>query len=145
MTGQGTSGLRAAREVAEMREQAAAKVLAQKQRTLEEQRRQLESLVLYRDEYTENLARPKSLDANRLRDYRAFLARLNDAIAQQQRVLEHARSELEVARLDWQHAHTKVLALDRLIAAREQEAMKRHERREQNTLDDLARARFLQK
>lgn len=137
--------LQPARDVAEMREQAAAKVLGQKQHALTECVTRLESLRRYRKEYSDSLNSPKSLDANRLRDYRAFLARLNDAIAQQERVMEHVRSELEIARLAWQHAHTKVLALDRLLEHRAADVRNTVERREQNTLDDLARTRFLQK
>lgn len=124
--------------VAEHREKDAARLLGQSQQRLQQHQARLRELISYRDEYNLKFQQTCSagVDVKQLQEYRLFLSRLNDAIAQQQRVMANAERELEQARAAWLRTRTRSQALDkvrdRFIDAERQDA----ERREQADLDE---------
>lgn len=125
-------------KVAEHREKDAARRLGQTQQRLQQQQARLRELIGYRDEYNLKFQQTcgAGVDVKQLQEYRLFLSRLNDAIAQQQRVIVNAEREVERARAGWLSTRTRSQALDkvrdRFIHAERQEA----ERREQADLDE---------
>lgn len=124
--------------VAEHREKDAARRLGQTQQRLRQQQDRLRELIGYRDEYNLKFQQTcgAGVDVKQLQEYRLFLSRLNDAIAQQQRVIVNAEREVEQARAGWLSTRTRSQALDkvrdRFVDAERQEA----ERREQADLDE---------
>lgn len=124
--------------VAEHREQAAARRLGQVQQRLQQHQARLRELMGYRDEYNLKFQQTCSVgvDVKQLQEYRLFLGRLNDAIAQQHRVVASAERDVEHARTAWLGTRTRSQALEkvreRFVAAERQEA----ERREQADLDE---------
>lgn len=124
--------------VAEHREKDAARRLGQTQQRLQQQQARLRELIGYRDEYNLKFQQTcgAGVDVKQLQEYRMFLARLNDAIAQQQRVLASVQREVEQARTGWLRTRSRSQALDkvrdRFIDAERQEA----ERREQADSDE---------
>ena len=124
--------------VAEHREKDAARRLGEAQKRLHDQQARLRELIGYRDEYNLKFQRTCSagVDVKQLQEYRLFLSRLNDAIAQQQRVIVKAERDVEQARAGWMSTRTRSQALDkvrdRFIDSERREA----ERREQADLDE---------
>jgi flagellar protein FliJ len=134
--------LKPAARVAESREHDAARALGVSQRRLTELETKLEELYRYRDEYAERLARSNgSLDAGQLADFRAFLTRLNEAIAYQEARVHEARQEHEQSRGQWAFSRRKVDALGKVIARFVEEERHDEDRREQRDLDDRAQRR----
>ena len=123
--------------VAETREQAAVQKLGESQQCLEAQRIKLEELCRYRDQYSESFRTSggQGLDANRLQDYRVFLARLNEAIRQQEDILAQCTRDHEQTRQQWIQTRNHHQAIDKVVEnyrSEEQKARDRHEQKEQD-------------
>jgi len=122
-------------EVALRREREAAARLGECQRREQAGVQRLEELRRYRDEYTRQFAAGGSLGAARLRDYRAFLDRLNQAVEQQGELLLRVRRECETQRRRWLDLHGRAEALGKVVERYRVEERAGEERREQKELD----------
>ena len=83
--------------VAEHRERNAARLLGESRQRLEQQRQRLQELLDYREEYSRRFQQTGSggMDMKQLHEYRAFLGRLNDAVAHQHKTVAKAEAEVE--------------------------------------------------
>jgi flagellar FliJ protein len=79
-----------------------------------------------------------------LRDYQAFLARLNEAIRQQHAVVQRARSERDAERVRWQEMARKAKALDHVVEQWNLEEQRARDRREQLETDERAQRKVKQ-
>lgn len=125
-------------KVAEHREKDAARRLGQSQQRLEQQRARLRELVGYRDEYHVKFQQTcgRGVDVKQLQEYRLFLARLNDAIAQQQNTVVQAEREVERCRTSWLSTRTRSQALDKVRERYQDVERQEADRREQADLDE---------
>ena len=71
------------------------------------------------------------IGATDLRDYQAFLARLGEAIRQQQALVQRARAERDAERLRWQDAARRAKALGHVVERWQAEERRAADRREQ--------------
>ncbi len=104
--------------------------------------RRLEELQRYRDEYVSGFASRAAagMGGAGLRDYQAFLARLDEAVRQQQQIAARAAVELEFERQHWREAAVRVRAVE-VVGERWRADEKRLvARREQNECDERARS-----
>lgn len=122
-------------EVTVQREREAAKRLGEAQQRLASAQQRLEELTSYREEYTRQFAAGGSLSAARLRDYRMFLDRLNQAVEQQRGVLTRAQQEADTQRQRWLDMHTRVQALGKVVERYRDEERSHLERRLQKESD----------
>lgn len=122
-------------EVTQQREREAAKRLGEAQQRVQAAEQRLDELVRYRDEYAEQFASGGSLTAARLRDYRIFLDRLNQAVDQQRALVARAQQEAEAQRQRWLDIRTRVQALDKVVERYRGEERSQHERRLQKESD----------
>lgn len=122
-------------EVTVQREREAAKRLGEAQQRAQAAEQRLDELVRYRDEYTQQFANGGSLTAARLRDYRIFLDRLNQAVEQQRTLLARAQQEAETNRQRWLDMRTRVQALGKVVERYRDEERSHHERRLQKESD----------
>lgn len=108
-----------------------------------EKRAQLEQLLQYKADYETALAERGSegMEASRLRDYRAFLAKLNAAIDQQQRELAEAEGELRSKQAQWIDSTKRTRALDQLVDERQREELRVRDKAEQKRADEEATVR----
>ncbi len=136
------SSLAPARDLAQQREGQAAGRLAEKQCLADQQATRLELLRRYLREYTDGMSGEQRMGATKLRLYRTFLARLNEAVISQQEAVEQARREVESAREAWSGARSEVLALEKLITRRHEETRRRADKREQASIDELVVLRY---
>ena len=128
------------RRVAESREQAAVQKLGESQQYLDAQRAKLEELRGYRDQYAESFRASggQGLDANRLRDYRVFLSRLNEAIRQQEAIIAQYLNRHEQTRQQWVDTRSHHQAIDKVIERYRREERREQDRREQQEQDERA-------
>jgi flagellar FliJ protein len=127
-------------KVAESREQAAARILGEAQQRLAAQQRKFDELITYRDQYSSEFQQRsgQGMGVARLQDYRLFLARLNEAIQQQQRVVALCQQDCERQRRHWMSTRTRTQALGKVVDRYRREELQAGERREQLDSDERA-------
>lgn len=127
-------------QLAQNREQEAARQVGEHQRQLDAQRTRLAELTAYRDEYAQRLTTVAGggLGAAMLHDYRAFLARLNQAIEHQRRLIEQGEHAYEESRRQWLQTRQKTKALDTVTERYRLQERRDEERRLQNESDERA-------
>ena len=128
------------RQLAESRENEAARRLAESQRQLVQQEKQLHEMERYLEEYS--ASRPAgavapSLLANR----EAFLRQLAEALRWQAGAVAEARQRLQQARDNWLGKHRDTDVLDRLIDRSRGDELRAQERRQQREMDEFASQR----
>jgi len=106
----------------------------------EAQQQQADGLAGYRTEYCRKWSAQfqQAATIEILRSYQGFLSRLDQAITQQQSVLEHAHRMVEAHRQRLVEREIRVATVERLIQRRETMLAKVADRRDQKNLDELA-------
>jgi flagellar protein FliJ len=100
----------------------------------------LTDLTDYRSEYDKAfVVRAKSgHSVVALRDFQLFLARLDQAIAQQQQIVAQSRLAVDEAQIGWKGAAQRVRAVDSVVDRWQQEARQVSDRKEQKESDERA-------
>jgi flagellar FliJ protein len=124
--------------LADTRERDAGVGVAAARRVLEDREKQLEQLRAYRSEYASRAAHEGAADAVRLQNYHAFLARLGDAIRQQEELVATAREELERTTAAWHERRIEAASLGKAVERIAEGEQKAGERREQRETDERA-------
>lgn len=120
----------------------AAKAFADAKRMLEEQRQRLDQLTTFRQEYRQQLQTSgdhQGIDAHRLRDYRIFLARIDEAIEQQQQIVQRSEQEAAQRRTQWLQVRGRAQALNKVVDRYRSEERQAEDKRHQRQDDELAR------
>ncbi|HEX7686742.1 MAG TPA: flagellar export protein FliJ [Burkholderiaceae bacterium] len=114
-------------------------------RNVEAQQQQADGLASYRVEYCAKWSAKFQTAATIeiLRSYHGFLARLDQAVAQQQQVVAHAQRQAELARQKLVEREIRVATVERLIQRRQALLAKIADRRDQKNLDEMAARRAL--
>lgn len=117
--------------------------LATIERKVAEAETKLQELERYRVDYDKQFAQRagQGIGATSLRDYQVFLARLTEAIRQQQSVVKRAQSERDAERLRWQEAAKRAKALGHVVEQWQTEERRASDRREQRESDERAQRR----
>jgi flagellar protein FliJ len=124
------------KDIADTRERNAGAVVAQAELALRDREQQLAQLKAYLDDYVhKNTPGLGSIDAVRLKNYRAFLARLTEAVRAQEQLLEAANREYERKREDWRVQHIEAAALGRAVERMQIYERTEQDRREQKETD----------
>jgi len=124
--------------VARQRERNAARQLGDSLRHVEQQQKQLDDLIGYRDQYVAGFqaAGKAGLTAVQLRDYQLFLSRLDTAIMQQQMQLAASRQNCEQSQAEWQNKHGHSKMIDKVVENRQQDENRKLDEQEQREQDD---------
>lgn len=117
-----------------------AQSLAAIERRLLEADTKLGELERYRREYEAQLGvrAQQGIAVTDLRDYQAFLARLSEAVRQQQLLVHRARIDRDLERTRWQEATTRAKALEHVVDRWEAEERTLRDRKEQRESDERA-------
>ena len=126
------------RQLAADREREAAAQVELARRTLDDQERQLMQLRKYRAEYAERVATGAAPDVARLQNFHAFLGRLSDAIAQQERAVTDALAALERATDAWRERRIEAASIGRAVAKIATGERRAEDRRAQRDADERA-------
>jgi flagellar FliJ protein len=124
---------------ADTRERDAGAVLSKARALVDERERQLGELQRYREEYAGQQANAiGTVDPVRLQNYHAFLARLADAVRQQQALVDEAKAELELRMTEWRTTRAEAAALGRVVEGMQHGERRESDRREQQDHDERA-------
>jgi len=125
-------------KVAENREQEAARGLGRAQTTFAEAQQRLTELEAYREEYIKRFHSTGAvgMSAAQMMDYRAFMVKLDQAIAEQGVVVEQATHRVEQQRQEWFNRRGKVKMLDTVVARYQTDERRDADRKEQGDQDE---------
>jgi flagellar FliJ protein len=126
-------------DLASRNERDAAKQLAVSNKELADAEAKLAELQRCRSEYEAQFEGNAGLviGAARLREYRAFIQQLDQAIAALGQQIARQQKRQENARSTWMQQRHRATALNDLVAKHRRDELRGEERRSQNEIDDL--------
>jgi flagellar FliJ protein len=135
--------LQPVRELAEEGERECALQVANLQKRLDDAHKRGAELQRYLVEYQSMFQQRAAagMGVAGLRDYQTFLARLTDAVRQQDSVVAQLEAECARARVSWLAAAARKSAVSRVIENARSEDQKLEERRSQKETDEQAQRR----
>ncbi|WP_456374222.1 flagellar export protein FliJ [Thiolapillus sp.] len=115
--------------------------------TMEKEEQQLSLLMQYRAQYLQgsHAAGGGGISPAQLQDYRLFLSRLDQAIGQQQQLVEESRRSFSQLQAQWLKLHGEHKAMQKLIVKRRQCEREEQARGEQKELDERVGWTFRQR
>lgn len=124
----------------ESKEDKAAKRLADSQKNLVDQQSRLDSLVQFKDEYAERftVSGQQGMLATQVRDYQSFILKLQNAVDQQQRMVEIAVQNLEDSRKNWLLARNETRKANTLLERYLLQELRHENKLEQKDSDERA-------
>jgi len=129
--------------VDEAQKRLAMSVAAYEKRLLDGEKK-LNELVSYKAEYERGFQQRAAtgIGVMEMRDYQAFLARLAEAIKQQQALVNRARAEHEAERVKWQEALKRSKALGHVVERWQAEERHVADKRDQRESDERAQRKI---
>jgi flagellar protein FliJ len=126
------------KKVADDFERRKAEALAASERRVKESEHKLAELEAYRDGYVREFAirAQQGMSGAAARDYQAFLARLDDALHQQQQVIVGTRAQRDAEMQNWQDAAQRAEVIGTTVKRWQGEERHALERREQHESDE---------
>lgn len=121
-------------------EKSRARELGDAQRRLADAEARLAELATYRGEY-QGAFRKRAEDGTSiraLRDFQAFLSRLDEALRQQEQIVATAREQTAGSQRNWQGAARQVKAVASVVGRWQSAEAKAGERRDQKDTDERA-------
>jgi flagellar protein FliJ len=130
--------LKPVQKVAANRERNAARTMGQARQHLAQEEAKLLQLKLYHQEYLERFQAVASqgMSVTQLQEYRAFLAKLDAAIKQQEKVVAASMAKHTTHKDDWKQKHTRTQALGKVVERYQKEERKAEHRSEQKENDE---------
>jgi flagellar FliJ protein len=124
--------------VVDDQEKRRAEALAVSQRRVSENEHKLAELEAYLDSYVRGFAARagNGIDAVLARDYQAFLARLEEALRQQNQVVIRARAQRDSEMQNWQGAAQRAEAVGQMVKRFQTEEARAMDRLEQIESDE---------
>ena len=131
------------RELAQRQSDDAAATLGRLRGAEHKTRQTLEALREYRDEYQARFeqALMNGISPGELNNYRAFLAKLDRAVEEQQSLVEQSEARSENGLQQWQAQSRKVKSFDVLAEREDEKHRKEVSRQEQRILDEYSSSR----
>jgi flagellar FliJ protein len=101
---------------------------------------QLETLHTYRQDYAQRLqqAMTTGLSAANYHNFRQFIATLDEAISQQNKVVAQIDANVELRKKEWVDQKRQLSSYETLLSRQERQAAQRENRIEQRTNDELS-------
>lgn len=134
------SSLRTLVDLAQKRTETAARNLGTFNARGHEAESKLELLLRYRQDYRTRYEQSikNGLHQAGLQNYRAFLRKLDEAIAQQHEALTYAKQQIEAGRQGWNEQRRQLKSFETLSQRRDQADFRRAVRAEQRVQDEHA-------
>jgi len=123
-------------KIAEAEERKLAKAIAASQRQLAEQQQRLGELNAYRLDYAQSGASRSFTSAAQMKDFHAFIGRLDDALQSQKQIIRECETRLEQHRRRWQGKRQRVESLQKVGERLQSEERASDERNAQRVMDD---------
>lgn len=136
----GTQRLKPLIDLADDRAEDAMRAFAEQQALLAAQEQRLHELRTYLADYEAAVA---GSGVALMRNRHAFVARLREAEAMQQKLVEQARRACDTRRAQWLDSRRDLGVLDQLAGVYARREQHQHERRAQIAMDELSAQRFM--
>lgn len=138
--------LRPIQQIAENRERKAAAALGERLRARQEAAQRLQELQGYRQEYMDRYiaAGQRGMSVAQIRDYQAFLDKLDVVIREQERVVERAEAACEQGRTQWQAQYTKTRIMSQVMTQTRSREEAERDKQEQKLQDERNQRRVRQ-
>ncbi|HEY9279633.1 MAG TPA: flagellar export protein FliJ [Eoetvoesiella sp.] len=122
----------------------AAKQLQRLAGSRDDAQQQLSTLQVYRQDYAERLHRATEtgLSASNYHNFRQFIATLDEAISQQNRVVAQLDLKLENGRKQWHAEKRRLSSFETLLSRQVQQQTVRDNRNEQRANDEISANQF---
>ncbi|MCG6939182.1 MAG: flagellar export protein FliJ [Gammaproteobacteria bacterium] len=126
-------------KISKQQEKNAARLHADMLRQAEQQRKQLDELIMYRNQYLKAFqsAAESGISAVQMQDYRLFINRLDVAIEQQQQSVAHSQNKCDISQQELIDKRSRSKMIDKIVENRQQQENHILEKREQRELEDL--------
>lgn len=127
------------------REKTALEQLATARQFWQDQQQRLQELRRYQADYREQMRNSQlggSVTVTRLQGWQAFIAQIDQAIAQQERKLQRAQEQLDTSRAAWQQAYERRCGMEKYVARCRDQEQREQDAREQKQMDDAATRTF---
>jgi len=124
----------------ENNEKKALEELGKAQRKKQELQTQLESLIIYRQEYKDKYQSITQIGVNisQLLEFRSFISKLDKAIEEQEQAILDMENTVVHVRKVWERQHQKTKSLQKVHDSAKVEEVKLENKKEQNEQDDRA-------
>jgi len=131
-------------EVMQTRADEATRKLGQLIAAEQSQRSRLQMLEQYRDEYAQRMLEATADGITRLilLNYQAFLARIDEAVAQQRNVVESSERNTKAGQDQWQDQNKKLKAIDTLSLRHDARERYRENKQEQKLQDEFSSRKY---
>ncbi|MEJ2464704.1 MAG: flagellar export protein FliJ [Candidatus Thiodiazotropha sp.] len=130
--------LKPVQQVAASKERNAARTMGQARQHLAHEEAKLAQLKQYHQEYLTRFQEVASqgMGANQLQEYRAFLSKLDEAVQQQQKVVNASMANHSTHKDNWKQKRTRTQALGKVVERYRREELKTADRNEQKESDE---------
>ena len=127
-------------QLASQKERKAAVELGESIKQRDSAQLRLAELEQYHKEYLERFADAarNGLNSNQIVEYQVFIGKLEDAIAEQRRIVQRVEQDCLQTRQQWQGRYTKAKAMESAIDRMRLAERRQDDRREQAESDDLS-------
>jgi flagellar FliJ protein len=123
-------------KIAEAEERKLAEVTGASQRKLREQQQRLGELNAYRNEYARGGTARSYASAAQMKDFHAFIGRLDQAVQSQKQIIRECEHRLEQHRRRWQQKRQRLESLQKVGNRFRSEESADADRRAQRIADD---------
>ena len=105
---------------------------------------QLSALQVYRQDYAERMQKPteSGLSASNYHNFRQFIATLDDAISQQNKIVAQINGKLEEGRQYWYAEKRRLNSYEALQTRQARQRLARENRAEQSAADEMSAAMY---
>lgn len=127
-------------KVAANREATAARKFGESQKLQHEEENKLANLRQYHAEYMARFQQSASsgMNANQLREYQAFLSKLETAINEQEDVVRRSRDNCTQHKQQWTEKHIRTQTMDKAMNRLKDNEQKQRDALEQKMSDEIA-------
>lgn len=124
----------------ERREQAALEEMTEARQQVQQVQQRLEELQRYQADYREQMRQGQQgvVPVSRLQGWQAFIAQLNQVVAQQELQLQSALKNFEACRTKWQQAYERRRGMEKYITSCREQEQRAQDAREQKSMDEAA-------
>src|SRR5690554_1455001 len=128
----------------ERKEHEALERMGEARKQAEAHREQVENLERYQQEYRDQIRANQQgvVPVARLQAWQAFIAQLDQVIAQQNRQLQQAEQVFEVRRKEWQQAWERRRGMEKYIESCRQQEQRDQDMKDQKLADEAAGRAF---
>lgn len=133
-----TTRLQPIAKITRQEERNAARLHGETVQQAEQQQKQLDELITYRNQYLKGFqaAVKSGLAAVQMQDYRLFIKRLDEAILQQQQCVTNGQQQCATSQSKWADKRNRSKMINKVVEKSEQAEHDELEKREQRELED---------